>query len=698
MAENQPLTGRAGKTKNCNQSRVCWHIVVRHLDSKGAGMARPEWNTVLRQLRCWVGLPATQEQSDRSLLQQFTAQHDQDAFAQLVQRHGPMVLATCRRALHDWTDAEDAFQATFCVLARRAGAISWDESIGAWLHAVAWRVATKARARRALRAQQEKESAAMRATTPATEVDAEQRHLLDQALNCLPKKYRAPLVLCYLEGHTNEEAARQLGWPKGTVQGRLARGREMLRGILTRRGLTVTASAFGPLLAANATQAEMSATLAARTVEIAAVYASGKGAGAAALLADEVLRVMKVARMKWIATVLLVIGMFGTGMVVAAWSLGFSESAPEPEPPGVLEAWPTWKRRNAVELPREGFHWVTFSPDSKTLLSADDTIRFWEVATGKERLTLAELDRSPGQWGGYRFPQLSRDGKKLTALVSDTTALVWDVDTRIDTTFRTPNAWIECVALSPDGKLLATGGKGEVYNRLDKIKLWDVASREELATLRGHEDTVRLLTFSPDGKTLVSACAAEVRLWDVAGRKERATLKVAAGGSDEIPSLLFSPDSRTLAVASGTAVRLWDTATAKELPACRGGGDMHLIGFTRDRQLVTSSQKEVDEQSIGVLQCWDLATGKDRVIYKATYPLGMNLPTLSPDGKVLAGFVWDQSAEYVDVKLWDLPTGKEIATLREHGAAPYAVVFSADGQRLALVCSRRVSLWEQGPR
>jgi RNA polymerase sigma factor (sigma-70 family) len=168
--------------------------------------------------------------TDRQLLERFVTGGDEAAFEVLVERYGPMVLGVCRRVLGDATDAEDAFQATFLVLVRKARSISMPDLLGNWLYGVAYRIARKARAQRAKRAQLKQPTAAMTSTDPLMEAALrELQAQLDEELERLPTKYRAPLVLCYLEGMSNRDAAERLGWPIGSISHRLARGREILR-------------------------------------------------------------------------------------------------------------------------------------------------------------------------------------------------------------------------------------------------------------------------------------------------------------------------------------------------------------------------------------------------------------------------------------------------------------------------------------
>ena len=173
--------------------------------------------------------------SDAGLLERFSVDRNEDAFLELVNRHGPMVLKVCRRLLASEHDVEDVFQATFLTLASKARLIAWDNSVGAWLHAVAHRLALHARTRASRRGRRERPLAELsgKLSRNRSEKLAEEYHprcsvmeeierrdlrcLLDEALEQLPEKYRAPVVLCYLEGKTNEEAARQLGWPAGSI-------------------------------------------------------------------------------------------------------------------------------------------------------------------------------------------------------------------------------------------------------------------------------------------------------------------------------------------------------------------------------------------------------------------------------------------------------------------------------------------------
>jgi RNA polymerase sigma factor (sigma-70 family) len=192
--------------------------------------------------------------SDEMLLEQFldtTGPASEAAFEGLVRRHGPMVLGVCRQILSDPNDAEDAFQASFLVLARKAGAIRDRRALGRWLYEVAFRIAVRAKARTARRRAQERQGAEMWAVAPGLDdrpARGELLAMIHEEINRLPNTYRNAVVLCYIEGRTNEQAAAMLHWPVGTVKGRLSRARDLLRTRLSRRGVGLTAAILATLL------------------------------------------------------------------------------------------------------------------------------------------------------------------------------------------------------------------------------------------------------------------------------------------------------------------------------------------------------------------------------------------------------------------------------------------------------------------
>jgi RNA polymerase sigma factor (sigma-70 family) len=175
--------------------------------------------------------------TERQLLECFVTANDPDAFRVLVERHGPMVLAVCRQVLRAQHDAEDAFQDTFLALAMSANKIKRSETIGPWLRRVAFHMALRARSRASQRRVLESNRTDFRKEYPIDPFDLPLIPLLRDEVSRLPEHYRLPVVLCYLEGNTNQEAAAQLSCPVGTIKGRLSRARQILRDRLSRRGV-----------------------------------------------------------------------------------------------------------------------------------------------------------------------------------------------------------------------------------------------------------------------------------------------------------------------------------------------------------------------------------------------------------------------------------------------------------------------------
>jgi RNA polymerase sigma factor (sigma-70 family) len=226
--------------------------------------------------------------SDSELVRRFAANNDGDAFAALVRRYGPLVLGLCRRVLHHAQDTEDAFQATFLVLARKAGTIHKQASLWSWLYKVAYRIALRARATQARRRAQEHQAVQHLKLLPTTTAaDPGLGELLDEEVQRLPEKYRAPVLLCYLQGATNEEAAIRLRCPTGTVKIRLLRARQLLRKRLERRAVALSLSALAAALVQEAAAAVPPALLA-RTVHGVTLVGGGyspMGAGLTAQVA-----------------------------------------------------------------------------------------------------------------------------------------------------------------------------------------------------------------------------------------------------------------------------------------------------------------------------------------------------------------------------------------------------------------------------
>lgn len=273
----------------------------------------------LRYIRRLAGREALAADGDGPLLRRFCAQGDEQAFAALVHRHGPLVQGVCRRVLGNSHAAEDAFQATFLVLLRRAAALHGSATVAGWLYTVAYRVALRARSSAARRRARETEMAkhlCVETLDPAPAHDLQD--LLDEELNRLPQRYRAPVVLCYLEGRTNEEAARLLGWTRRSVTGRLARARQVLHERLTRRGVVLPAGGLAVLAGAET----VSAAVVDATVRAATLFVAGEAVAApVAALTQVTLRTMLMKKVKALAG-LLVVALVLTGSGLLARQAG----------------------------------------------------------------------------------------------------------------------------------------------------------------------------------------------------------------------------------------------------------------------------------------------------------------------------------------------------------------------------------------
>ena len=267
--------------------------------------------------------------SEGDLLERFVTQADETAFTALVSRHGPMVLGVCRRILRDEHDVEDAFQATFLVLVRRAGSIRDGERVSHWLHGVAHRVAVRAKANTARRSRHEQTGVNIDPAGVNKPALDDVATILDEELIRLPASLRAPVVFCYLEGLTHDEAAHRLGWPLGTVRSRMSRARRLLERRLTRRGVSAPSVA----LFSSVESQHVSTALVDRTVRI--VLETGTQKTAASVLAQGVLTTMMISRIKIFAAALVLVAATMVGARAAAKQFGGTKPA---EAPGDITA------------------------------------------------------------------------------------------------------------------------------------------------------------------------------------------------------------------------------------------------------------------------------------------------------------------------------------------------------------------------
>jgi RNA polymerase sigma factor (sigma-70 family) len=597
-------------------------------------MAAHPLHRVLHHLRRLTRTPAADALSDSQLLQRFAQTREEAAFQTLVDRHGPMVLGVCRRLLADPHDADDAFQATFLVLIRKAEALTLWGSLASWLYGVAYRTALKARSEAARRRRYERQAAVDPQTDVAESESAvpELRQVLDQELSRLPEKYRVPLVLCYLEGKTNEEAARLLGWPVGSMSRRLEKGRELLSVRLVRRGIGLSGSAIAAAMAESASSA-VPVALARATLQVAGLVVAGQAATAskpALVLMEGVLRQMAYSKVKVGAGLLLMLSFLGAGAAVVM--LPFAPTLPreadpdpvadpfaEPLPPGTVARLGTsrWWQKEQVDS-------LTFSPNGRLLMTRNCSgmpVRLWDVATGKQ------------------FPLL----EGLTA--------------------------IQEIVFSPDSKVLVAitekwagpDALRKIAQKDSTIVLWNVGTGERLRSFKIH-DTDGSLAFSPDGKTLAAGRSKrQIALIDLAtGRvlRELGTSDDIDRAADDVLrcGLAFSPDGKTLALIG-------------DEPSVLGLCDV-VTGKTVFHTLLNRAGDPL----------WD----------HHLYGLFQHLVVWSPDGLLLA-----TADDGGTIYLLDASTGKERGQLHGHRGPIRALAFSADGKRLLSASADQTALvWD----
>jgi RNA polymerase sigma factor (sigma-70 family) len=646
------------------------------------------------------------ELSDRELLRQYVANHDEAAFTALLHRHAPLVWSVCRRLLDNEQDAEDAFQAVFLVLLRKATSLRVGPSLANWLHAVATRIALKSRVTILRRLHHEKRAVMSELSDPYAAVEGRDlRAVLDEELDRLPDKYRVPLVLCYLEGMSYTEAARQLGWRDGTLCGRLARARELLRKRLSRRGLTLS----GAALAALTESAVAPATTVAAAARMAAVFALGEAAGSRAVsssvatLAQGVLQAMVVAKVKTVVALVAVFCVLACGGGLAAhWYWTTKELPPEQTeaPPPAKNAEQPLKEplarsdRYGDPLPKgaiarlgtirfrhdhASLHLIpSFSRDGKVLATGFNEIRLWDPATGKLLREIRDDYGSTepfftpdgrwvigGRWLGW---EASRQAGHDCFMVR-----LWDAETGRQLHAVSTDG--KALACTPDGKQLVTVAKDGM------ISFWDIATGKRTIQLRGgHKQQVTDLAFTADGKGLVTFCVDHrVCHWDLSNGHLKKSVELMV--PRQVHCTCLSPDGLSLAVSprGQGPVFLLDTTTGKERVQLQGAlaqGGWGLAFSPDGKTLATSQANSTSWSDPTKVAFWDSGTGK--LLRHFTMPSRAALYLcFTPDGRTLVA-----AGEQPRLHLWDVATGKQVHNWPGHEGGISALDFTPDGTAL----------------
>jgi RNA polymerase sigma factor (sigma-70 family) len=298
-------------------------------------MTQAHPNPFVHHVRHLIGSVSAAALTDGQLLEQFLAHRDETAVEVLVRRHGPLVFGVCRRILPSAHAAEDVFQATFLVLLRKAPALDRGKPLGSWLSTVAYRLALRARANETRRRQCEQHAARSRPAADGRDAPSDLAVALEEELHRLPHRHRAPLVLCYLEGKTNDQAAQILGCPRGSIAARLARAKERLREGLARRGFTAPAAGIAAALAAAGVRAAVPLPLVDVTVRAALWFAREEACAAgfvsarAVTLARGAVRAMVLNKLKIAAVLLLAVALLGTGATMLLKAAPAAEQPPD---------------------------------------------------------------------------------------------------------------------------------------------------------------------------------------------------------------------------------------------------------------------------------------------------------------------------------------------------------------------------------
>jgi len=652
--------------------------------------------------RCRGPSSAAAAASDAELLRRFVRSRDADAFAELLSRHAGLVWGVCRRTLPQEADCEDAFQATFLALARNGRSVDPARPLGAWLHAVAVRVARRALGRTLRHRAGDLPAECAGPFDVSGDIAARDLfRAMDEAIARLPAALRAPVVLCCLEGRARDEAAEALGCSVAAIKSRLERARQLLRRSLARRGIPLPAAFFVLGLGAGA----VSGASRARAVEA----ALGSASPVVVRLAATGLPASSKLLLAAVAVV--------TVLVVGVGSAGLGQAPPKEVPPPVRET-PAPKavpprprvdkfgdplpdgavrRFGTLRFRHEAVAALAFTPDGKRLVAGvgRSPLAVFDPADGRK---LHEVGASSAN-NNYGFA-VSPDGKRVYCTGYHLAAYDLESGAKV----RTFEAAVRCssVAVSPDGKKVAvarehSAGQAMILDTDTGNKLVDLNLKDVPAA--GFGPDVRGMAFSPDGQ-LVAAIVSEVketnprqftvvplgiRLWNATTGNTVGT----AGPIEEAPlTFVFVPGTRLLAYeGKGADIHLWDTEAGKSVRTISGKKDDGILALA----VAADGKRLAVYRSSGNVVVYDMKDGKElrRLMTDAStfFPAAI---ALSADGSLVAtGKLYGDSS----VRVWEVNTGKERLADAGHRSGA-SVSLSVDGRTLISRGGGQVFHWD----
>jgi RNA polymerase sigma factor (sigma-70 family) len=652
---------------------------------------------ILTHIRRLAAADCRGESADAVYLERFSTHGDETAFEALVRRHGPLVLRVCRAVLGDAHAAEDAFQATFLTLARRAAAVRKQPSLGNWLYKVAHHTALRARGRAASRLRREAAVARPPVAAPADEVSwREVQAIFFEEIAKLPERYRAPLLLCCWEGLARDEAAARLERPAGTVKIQLERGRKLLRERLNRRGLSLPAGLLAAQLAPAGAHAVPPSLLVATSRAGVSLRA---GAGLQGLVSNRVLALSGTAAgaataVKFAAGALVLIcalaaanaGLLlgriteadppaaqGDGPPAPAGAKERTDAAGDPLPKGAL------LRLGSVRLRHNGnVNLARFTPDGKTLISQGmDGVRTWDVATGKPIRFVEQETRLGGQYAGS---PLSHDGR-LFVTAGKSGVDLWNLATAARVGGFGKGRYL-MAELSPKGNLIAA----LTLSGIQQLEVFGLETGNRLWTRAAEKlQNINSIAITPDGKDVILAGEdigvqkGILHFLDAETGVERRRISVGAR-AESVFHVGFSRDGSLMAAACTEGnvrpIRVWELASGKELirlepPLNKGTASIcyySSFAFAPDgKSLLTAGTYDR-------LIEWDLATGKERRRFGEGTAYASSL-AYSPDGRTVA-----VTGLGATVRLLDAATGEDRIPGGGHRTNAYQAAFTPDGR------------------